>query len=75
MIIRWRLEDSLQKAAVRDLDDIAIDINWHRFGNRFVERLEDELVEAMAKSSDPEAAKYARVLLIQTKRQKDMGNQ
>jgi hypothetical protein len=65
--MRLRLEDSLEQAAKHDLFEIAGDIKrgWERFGERFLRlRLEDDLVAAMAKSTDPEVAKAAEVLIL-----------
>jgi len=64
--IRIRLEDSLNRDASRVLEDIASDmqINWLRFSNRFLMlSLEDDLAAALAKTTDPEVAKLARVWL------------
>jgi hypothetical protein len=64
--IRIRLEDSLNRDAVRVLDDVANDmqLNWSRYSNRYMLlSLEDELAAALAKTKDPEVAKLARVWL------------
>ena len=64
--IRIRLEDSLNRDASRILEDIANDlqINWARFSSRFLLlSLEDDLAAALAKTTDPEVAKLARVWL------------
>jgi hypothetical protein len=64
--IRLRLEDSLEKAAARDLDKIAADMKvaWARYGERFLLLgLEADLAEALAQSTDPKVATLARAWL------------
>jgi hypothetical protein len=65
--MRLRLEDSLKRAAQFDLVETVGEMNraWERFGERFLRlRLENDLIEAMAKSTDPEVAKAAEVLQL-----------
>jgi hypothetical protein len=64
--IRIRLEDSLNRDAVRVFDNIADDmqINWARFSNRLLLlSLEDQLADALAKTTDPEVASLAKLWL------------
>jgi hypothetical protein len=49
---------------MRVLDDIANDmqVNWARYSNRYMLlSLEDDLAAALAKSTDPEVSKFARL--------------
>ena len=65
--IRVRLEKSFEAEATHTLDEIAIDMarGWERYGERFLRlRLEDDLIAAMTKSTDPEVAKAAQVLIL-----------
>jgi Arc-like DNA binding domain len=64
--IRIRLEDSLNRDAMRTLDDIAQDMQivWARFSNRAtLLSLQDQLGDALAKTADPEVSKLARLWL------------
>jgi Arc-like DNA binding domain len=64
--IRLRLEDSLEKAALRKADDIvnSMDTSWGRFENRFLLLgLEADLAEALAQSTDPKVMTLARAWL------------
>jgi hypothetical protein len=65
--MRLRLEDSFNAPAAHDLYEIAGEIRraWNPWGERQLrKRLEDDLIEAMAKSTDPEVAKAAEVLIL-----------
>jgi Arc-like DNA binding dprotein len=60
--IRLRLEDSLEKAAARTLDDIAADqkVMWARCSNLLdLLRLETVLTKALVQTRDPEVVKLA----------------
>jgi hypothetical protein len=64
--IRIRLEDSFTRDDIRKLGDIADDmeVNWMRYSNRYMLlSLEDDLAAALAKSTDPEVSKLARLWL------------
>ena len=64
--IRLRLEDSLEKAAIRKTDDIVNSLNmaWGRFEERFLLlSLEDDLAEALAQSTDLKVMTLARAWL------------
>jgi hypothetical protein len=61
-----RLEDSFEKTAKRDLDDIASNMAavWAHYGKRLLLlRLEDDLAKALAKTKDPEIANLAAAWL------------
>jgi hypothetical protein len=65
--IRVRLEVSLDRQDRIALDDLrqSMEITWLRYGDRFLRlALEVDLIQAMTKSSDPEVAKAARVLVL-----------
>ena len=64
--ILLRIEASFDSSARRDLDTIAEDMrtSWLRFGERLLLLdLEDQLAEALAKTTDPEVSKLAKAWL------------
>jgi hypothetical protein len=74
--IRIRLEDSLNRDAVRVLDDVANDmqINWARYSNRYMLlSLEDQLATALSRTKDPEVANLAKVWLIHREQDRRLG--
>jgi Arc-like DNA binding domain len=65
-----RLEASFQKDAAHDLDEVTQDMRraWLRYGDRFLLlSLEDELAQALAKSTDPTVATLAAAWLATKK--------
>jgi hypothetical protein len=66
--IRIRLEDSFERDAKRELDDIALDMktNWVRYGARFLRMdLADQLAAAVMQGGDPEKLRGLARLIIQ----------
>jgi hypothetical protein len=64
--IRVRLEDSLEKAAARDLDSIRADMEivWLRYAKlSTLLGLEEDLATALAQTKDPEVANLAKAWL------------
>jgi hypothetical protein len=65
--VMLRIEGSFETGANRDLTEIAEDLkaNWLRFGERFLLLdLEEQLAEALAKTTDPEVSKLAQAWLL-----------
>jgi hypothetical protein len=74
--MRWRLEASLEQAAVRDLDDVATDMkaNWERYAERLLcLSLEEQLAKALAQGDFDKAKPLAQAWLNtrRTARQED----
>jgi hypothetical protein len=64
--IRWRLEDSFEAQARRDLEEIAADLKTidARLGLKVtLPPLEEKLAQALAQTKDPEVTKLATVWL------------